>query len=353
MTKKKDIRNSSQDAASRVPPERLSTYARLWQLETWLRTMVYVELRAAYGNDWKSRLRQSTERVHDQDRKLSHMPTRESLPTSYMQIGGLLKTISCEWPLFEPYLPPQSIWDAKLLEVEQIRHRVAHFRLGHRHDANRVEQLLRDVDQGFWRFCTSYNSREPVLPPTRDPVMRKFLHLDPFPWQETQPGQWARFGSVDPNLVVSVSVDVLRRPWLESPSTREIAGSAGYLYDAEIGARQNRAFDYSRFLEKTEDIHPSICHICLDNMFTTLRVTVPAILGAEAVAGVLERLVDYAGMVAFRQSRQPTFEEAVGQPGGETMVDSFAKRYPEYILGPSNPLTFLCPDMPCSFFSVE
>ena len=25
----------------------------------------------------------------------------------------------------------------------------------------------------------------------------------------------------------------------------------------------------------------------------------------------------------------------------------------EYVIGPSNPLTFLWPDMPCSFFNVE
>ena len=44
------------DLVGKLPPERLSTYARLWQFETWLRTMVYVEFRARYGDSWTSHL---------------------------------------------------------------------------------------------------------------------------------------------------------------------------------------------------------------------------------------------------------------------------------------------------------
>jgi hypothetical protein len=34
-------------------------------------------------------------------------------------------------------------------------------------------------------------------------------------------------------------------------------------------------------------------------------------------------------------------------------VDEFAMQWPEYVLGPSNPLTFLDPDMPCDFFGLS
>ena len=314
--------------------------------------MAYVELRACYGDDWESRLRGYTPVPYDRDRNLSHMPTRETLPTSYMQLGGLLKTISCEWKLFEPYLPPKSIWDAKLLEVQQIRHRVAHFRLGHRYDASRVEQLLRDVDQGFWHFCTSYNSEWPVLPPSKDPVIKSFLHLDPFPWTETQPKHWARLGRADPNLVVAVSFNVFRRPWLKRPATEEVVGSPGYLYDVTLAARDQREFDYARFLESTEHLHPSVCHICLEHVFSAVRITVPAILGEESVIDIVEGLVRSANY-AVRPGRPRALEEAFGEPGKETAADAFVGQYPEYVLGPSNPLTFLCPDQPCSFFGVS
>lgn len=338
------------DAASRVPEERLSTYARLWDFETWLRTMVYVEFRACYGDSWELHLQRSTTKPHDQDKRLSHMPTREVLPTSYMQLADLLKTISCQWCLFDTYLPPKSIWDAKMLEIEQIRHRVAHFRLGHRHDASRLEQVLRDVDQGFWQFCTSYNLDSPVLPPSRDPVTKSFLHLDPFPWNETEPGHWARFGIADPNLLVAVQVNALRRPWLKAPSTEPVAGTAGYLYDATFCARNQREFNYSRFLEATEHVHKRLCHICIDGPVNTLRITVPAVLGATAVVeifAVLVKAAENALTPPATRSGEVAYRDRLSQ------VELFAESCPEYVLGPANPLTFLAPEMPCSFFRVD
>lgn len=99
------------------------------------------------------------------------MATPEEDPLSYTQLSGLRQIIRQEWHLFAPYLPPRNKWEAKVEEVEQIRHRVAHFRAGHADDLSRVIQLLRDIAQGLWRFCTSYNDPQPVLPPSDDPVV--------------------------------------------------------------------------------------------------------------------------------------------------------------------------------------
>jgi len=181
----------------------LDTYARLWQLETWLRQMVYIELRALAGDDWASRI-QGAEKPKEADKFLTHMPTPEENPLSYAQLSELRRIISDDWRLFEPFLPPNNIWEAKLEEVAQVRHRVAHFRTGHRDDLQRVTQLLRDIDQGFWRFCTSYNHPRPVLPPSSDPVVEHFLHLDPFPWGLVGEGEWARCGIADPEARLGV-----------------------------------------------------------------------------------------------------------------------------------------------------
>ena len=56
-----------------LPQRILDTYARLWQLETWLRRLVYVELRALCGDDWASKV-SDTERVKKADKRLTHMP---------------------------------------------------------------------------------------------------------------------------------------------------------------------------------------------------------------------------------------------------------------------------------------
>jgi hypothetical protein len=77
-------------------------------------------------------------------------------------------------------------------------------------------QFLRDLDNGFWRFCTSYNDPCTLLPASDDPVTAHFLHLDPFPWTEVGEKKWARVGFADPSLALSVTVETLRRPWADT-----------------------------------------------------------------------------------------------------------------------------------------
>ena len=69
--------------------------------------MVYIELRACYGDSWESQLLGSHQGHYKGDRRFSHMPTRETTPTSYLQLSDLAGTISSNWRLFKPYLPPQ------------------------------------------------------------------------------------------------------------------------------------------------------------------------------------------------------------------------------------------------------
>ena len=338
--------------ASRLPVERLEAYAGLWELETWLRTMVYVELRARDGDGWESALAASAESPRARDKHLSHMPTREELPISYMQLASLLKTISEHWDLFQRYLPPKTIWDVKLEEITQIRHRVAHFRRGHRDDSDRLAQLLKDIDQGFWHFCTSYNEENPALPPEEEPVSAAFLHLDPFPWNQTERGRWARSGVADPRLDVSVTVNILRRPW--SAPHDPIAGNPGSLYDIGLAARNQRQFDYGTLLTTTRPLHEHICHLCLDTAENYLRVTIPSVLGAGTVIELVEGFREAARATLRSRPSWASVDDALSSVTERiAAMDSFAERYPEYVLGPSNPLTFLDPDMRCSFFGAD
>src|SRR5262245_56067347 len=88
-----------------LPQQTLDTYARLWQLETWLRRMVYVELRAAEGDAWEGKV-QRAQRSKASDKRLTHMPTREENLLSYAQLSELRTIISSDWRLFEKFLPP-------------------------------------------------------------------------------------------------------------------------------------------------------------------------------------------------------------------------------------------------------
>jgi hypothetical protein len=323
---------------SELPKQTLPTYARLWQLETWLRRMVYVELRALRGDGWSTGL-PSVDKSFQSDKRLTHMPTPEMNALSYAQLSALKALIADNWTCFQEYLPPQNIWDAKLEEIAQIRHRVAHFRRGHADDYRRLVQFLRDIDAGFWKFCTSYNDPQPVLPASDNEVVSHFLPYDPFPWTEVSEKKWARIGFADPSLVVAITIEVLHRPWAKWSTT--VDGQPGYLYDVHLHARGERVFEYPEFLASTRAIHPQLVHLCLDALTRSVRFTIPAVLGGKQVTAIVERCHEVAGYVVRGGGRRDPDDQA---------VQRLADEWPEFVLGPDNPLTFLGPGMPCSFF---
>lgn len=266
------------------------------------------------------------------------MPTPEDEVLSFIQLSELQRVITNHWRLFEAYLPPKTIWEAKLEEVIAIRHRIAHFRSLHQDDLPRIRQFLRDIDQGFWRFCTSYNDTHPVLPQTNDAVVAHFLPFDLFPWSKVHDNKWARIGHADPAERFAMTVETLGMPW--ATWDVPIAGRPGFLYDVSITARGTRHYDYHRLLQWTKLQHKHAVHLCLGNGATSFRVTLPAILGAPKLIEIIE---------AFYEGAQNCV-----QPGSDersaAAIETIANEWPEYVLGPQNPLTFLCPDMSCAFF---
>jgi hypothetical protein len=324
-----------------LPPGRLAAYARLWQFETWLRTMAYVELRARFGDDWAKDITGHGFSIRA-DTRLTHIPTRERSPLSYITMARLLKLVRSHWHLFKYYLLPSDIWRARIQELMHIRNRTAHFRIGHHDDLARVEQLLRDLDAGFFLFCTSYNFPQTPMPPTRDPIIRKFIKLDPFPWSEAQPNEWIRIGIAPRDLIVGVQIEIERRPWLKAKWPSRVPGKYGYFYNITFTARGQRRFDYPQLLELTRQIHVHVCHIILDQFGHGMTVTMPALLGESTVVAVIETLVRQAERCVYPSVRWELM-------GG---IDAVVQNWPEYVIGPNNPMSFLGPDMPCSFFTV-
>ncbi|MDA1054484.1 MAG: hypothetical protein O3C40_28960 [Planctomycetota bacterium] len=328
--------------ASEIPglqSDLLLIYAHLWQFETWLRTMAFVELKAFLGDAWLQEVR-GFDRSQQADERLTHMPTADLSPLAYSGFSTLCGLIEKHWELFKIYLPPKEIFAGRIDETKQIRNRVAHFRRCHRDDLSRMVQFLRDVDKGFWTFCTSYNAPQPVLPPNADSVVQQFLPYDPFPWSKVDENKWARVGVADPLMKISVTIEVLHRPWAshrESP----IAGSQGRLYDVRISSRGRGLLEYRGFLDDTRTMHSSFVHLCLDSAHSSVRITIPAILGQSAVIGFIEKLIA-ASQDAVRRTVFDSSAKA---------VQSLADEWPEYVLAQDNPLTFLDPEMPCSFFN--
>jgi len=323
-----------------LPSQLLEAYAHLWQFETWMRRLVYVQLRALDGDAWESKI--ETERALKlfkvNDKSMTHMPTPEDDVLSFILLSKLTDVVSEHWCFFESYLLPQPIWQAKLKEILTIRNRVAHFRSLHRDDLPRIVQFLRDIDSGFWRFCTSYNNPNPVFPPGRDPVTEHFLPLDHIPWQQGDDSVWAPCGVGNYRKRLIVTVEVLSMPWAEK--SLPISGQKGFLYDVTIFVRGQEHLNYRRLLQSTIALHYHIVYICLGASEDSFRFTVPACLGTSKITTIVEGFYN-AARNSLISDRSTISVEA---------IQAFADMQSEYVLGPQNPMTFLTPDCPCEFF---
>ena len=326
-----------------LPNRLLHTYARVWQLETWLRRLVYVELRAHLGDQWQAAVETAgAARSKASDKKLAHMQTSEEDPLSYLQLSDLRRVIEAHWTLFEKYLPPQKQWDARMDEVAQVRNRVAHFRMGNERDLERVVFLLKDLDNGFWRFCTSFNDEHLLLPPSDDPVIEHFLPLDPLPLVVISGNTWARVGSVGEDVWFGVTVNVTKRAW--AAAATPVTGQPGYLYDFRLFLRGNRPryFELETWLRNTRRMHQHCVHIALPDLADEIRIVIPAVLGRDQIVEVLETMIERAKECA-QSGERPNYNGTV-----QTLADS----WPEYVIGPHHPLLLLTGDMPCSIFQV-
>jgi len=272
---------------------------------------------------------------------LTHIPGKDQNPLSFQTFNELLKVIENNWNLFSYYLPPKHIWVVKVEEIILIRNRCAHFRRGHSDDLSRLTQLLRDIDNGFWHFCTQYNDTKPILPPESDPVSSEFLEYDPFSFKAVEENTWARIGTVDPNLPFIVTVGYLKRHW--ATDVASISGEAGYIYDVSFSVRNRKQIDIEKFLQQSNKYQNEIIHFCLDSFATSIRFTIPAVVGSERVIEIISNLITIL-QSSLTLLRDTNLKDAV--------VQKIADKWPENVVGPKNPLTFLSPDMPCSFFNV-
>lgn len=275
---------------------------------------------------------------------ISQSPGSPNDPLWFISFDSLLKIVFDRklWKLFLPYLTTKQLVRAKFIELMPIRHRIAHCRALHPDDLARVEHVVRDFDHGFWTFCTSYNNslifRRGVA--KRDPV---------FEYVETGLQSATR---------TEVAISFLERPTSRLRKGWSAAGRQGVLYDVRFIAHHPNRFKSAEILRCTSERHADIVHIFLDSMEQSIRVTIPAVLGATKVIDIIGRF-DYV----CRNTTTP-FGHPVGEPTEEhddlrkhvkhaqAAMSRVASQWPHYVIPPGNPLSFLDPDCPCSFFGL-
>lgn len=336
---------------SEIADYTLIVYARLYQLEIWLRELVYVELKANFGSDWwleaELALKRSRfggikpEKSRRADAKHPHMSTPENDPLWFLSFDALLKIVFDRklWKLFETYLTTKGLLKAKFEEIKPIRNRVAHCRSLHTDDLDRIKRLLRDIDKGLLKFCVSYNtyfSLEHAYP--NDPVQHHFAAQRPP-------------SSLD--LALNYSI----RPTARSRAKRKALPRKGGLYDFHFyfHSSTGRLMDFPSILSATRRWHKCAVHMVLDSFQQSFRVTFPAMLDPnltiEAAEGFQHACRNNTTIIRYRGLGIKTMKDMRRENDRANRIfEAMAAEWPHYVLPPTNPLTFLDPDYPGTFF---
>ncbi|HSB73922.1 MAG TPA: hypothetical protein VLT62_31735 [Candidatus Methylomirabilis sp.] len=359
----------SLDLPSGLTPDLVKGYCIIHQLENWFRELVYLELKASYGSaGWEQvslalkRNRAagiSPEKSLKADKRHPHMATPENDPLWFLSFDSLVKIVFDRklWRLFEPYLTTKTLLRAKFDEIKPIRNRIAHCRSLDKHDLKRLEAFLRDLDHGFWRFCTSYNRECAFIGPLQnDPVYGHFADREHVPFAEVEPGKWARIGmrvGVDVDLILGYRI----RPSAKPRSHQKVNLVKGAIYDSvfSIAHRTGHYLDFEEILTSTKFYHQRTLHIFLDACQVQLRVTFPAVeetsdvmSAAEAFYGASLRSQRVYPSTGVRKTRTSLGRLLASYEEQNRPFEVIAANWPHYVIPPSHPFSFLYPDMPCS-----
>lgn len=265
-----------------VPPIASALHARWWQLETWLRSLAYVELRAKYGQEWSARLPSEGEKRSVRDRKaLRYMSTPDATDyLAYVDIGKLFPLIADNWELFQPSLIDKESWDGRVSELQKIRRRIAHCRRPHEDDLARMEQVLRDLERGAFQALSSFNDRFPPDRAVGDPLV--------VAWQQGKHQATHLIEHADMQYDTNFRLQLSRRPWAaRSADGERISGRQGYLWHARwqtgYPVRLREWWTDSRLdIDKWRDL---IVYVCADPW--AIDISFPAVDDPEPIADAI------------------------------------------------------------------
>ncbi len=269
-----------------MPPEAMALYARWWQLETWLRSLVYVELRARDGIGWANLLPPLTASRATSDRQ-GYMATPDTQARlAYMDTTPLFELLKTNWPLFsDALIDDAAVWSGGVIELTKIRHRIGHCRRPHPDDLGRLEQTLRDLEPGTFRAAAAFNRQRTPESDLADPMVDAWV-------REVHDDARRLVKHADRSYDVRFALRSSRRPWADLRQPDDpVSGQIGYLWHATWYLGRGR-LDLRRFWEDTylDRLRDLIVFVCADQ--TSVEVSFAAIDDPAAVADAIGNCFD-------------------------------------------------------------
>jgi hypothetical protein len=211
-----------------VPAEAMAFYGRWWQLETWLRWLVHLELRARYGEAWEEHVVDAAGKraIRDQENAYIASPDADFL-LAYLDTGNLFSLIAEPevWELLGSSLPPRKRWDGLADELSSLRNRNAHYRRPHPDDLQQLERVLRSLEKGAKGSIRAFNEQSRLWK-DEDPVARR--------WADPQGPERDRLSHARNSYNTELQIRVSRRPWAPQ------SAGPGHLWHAEYVMREGR-----------------------------------------------------------------------------------------------------------------
>lgn len=285
-----------------VPPTATALFVRWWQLETWLRSLAYVELRAQYGVKWGSQIPTQAQRLVEKAGRLHHMATPDATATlAYLDTGLLFQLLEANWELFSTSLLDLDVWRGRVVELADIRRRIAHCRRPHSDDLDRLEQSLRDLERGAFRALSRFNTQSLAENDREDPVARGWVagrHDDAI----------RLIKHADRQYDVGFSLRHSRRPWAPKRDKSPVSGNPGYLWHAHWILRQG-SLDLEGFWRDSylNDARDSIVFVCAPAPYT-IEISFPAVDDGVSIADAIGASFDTILTNMNRHREPPDFD---------------------------------------------
>jgi hypothetical protein len=294
-----------------MPAQASAVHSRWWLLETWLRSLCYVELRAKYGQEWMSKIPSKTMNNAKKEAALAYMASSDSeLVLSYLDVFDLFDLIESEWGIFECSLLDREVWHGRTKELRQIRHRSAHCRRPHVDELGRIEQTLRDLEKGAFHALSSFNNREVPVRTLDDPLVQLWM-------RDGHPTARRLIDHAESNYHVSFRLNFSRRPWAAPyEEGAPVSGNPGYLWHAAFtlhGGGYEMPFFWGDSYVDRASVKDEILFACGDSPYN-LDVSFPAVRDPIFVANAIGNCFD-AILIASRQGWQ---EGGLNQAPGTT-----------------------------------